>query len=78
MTIEELKIEADKLGYNIIKKQKPIKLLNCSCGKKPSLWINQYKGNFYWCEECNKRSPYAQSENKAKIAWNFLIKGEQE
>ena len=29
MTIEELKIEADKLGYNLTRKPESIKLLPC-------------------------------------------------
>ena len=37
MNLEELKSEAAKLGYNLVKKQPYTKLLPCTCGeKKPS------------------------------------------
>lgn len=34
MNLEELKAEATKLGYNLVKKQPYIKPLHCTCGKK--------------------------------------------
>ena len=43
MTVEELKIEANKLGYNIIKKPEPKeKKLPCICGRK------KHRDMVYW------------------------------
>ena len=40
MNLEELKAEAAKLGYNLVKRQPYIKLLQCACGKKkPHEWL---------------------------------------
>lgn len=60
MTYEELKIEAEKLGYGLIKKRKPMGTLAlCTCGKKPKV----YYGNFYntvpfyvMCNTCNRKT----------------------
>ena len=37
MTIKELKLEAQKLGYNIVKK--PDKYIPCKCGANRRRWI---------------------------------------
>ena len=34
MTLEELKAEAEKFGYTLIKKSDSIKMLPCTCGCK--------------------------------------------
>ena len=45
MNLEELRAEAAKLGYNLVKKQPYIKLSRCTGGEnKPSEW-------FYYTEE---------------------------
>ena len=75
MTIEELKKEADKLGYRLCKKTKYIKFLPCRCGKKyPEVWFT-YNGVFYQCPKCGARSKVGKTEREARINWN---KGEQQ
>ena len=44
MTVEELKIEAKKLGYNIIKIKPKTKILPCICGRKRM-------EKWYFCQE---------------------------
>ena len=76
MTVEELKIEANKLGYNIIKKQPYVKLLPCTCGqKKPTHWykFGNEVGEFYKCPKCDFMSPVAKTKNKAKENWNEAV-----
>ena len=81
MTVEELKAEANKLGYNIIKKQEYIKLLPCTCGSvKRKIWYrNGHYGEtkFYECLHCGKKSAPVYTENEAKKNWNSMIESER-
>lgn len=81
MTLDELKVEADKLGYRLTKKQTYIKLLLCTCGcKKAKEWygvgFNVSDRYFYACPRCEKKSPSAKTRREARIAWNEMIKKE--
>jgi hypothetical protein len=73
MTVEELKIEAAKLGYNIIKKQPYIKLEKCQCGKKPQVG---YGINYVFCRcnYCKTEGPHALTERQARLNWNEMVK----
>lgn len=75
MTIEELKAEADKLGYRILKKEKYINLSPCSCGrKKPEKWHDAIEGNkFYQCRNCGRKAPGANTDKQAKKNWNKMM-----
>ena len=84
MTYEELKVEADKLGYNLIKKNQYIKFLPCTCGNNRRHLVyripcKEYPegGDFYECTECGKSGPVGKSERDAKIKWNQMIEGEK-
>lgn len=78
MTVEELKIEAKKLGYNIIKKQEPIKLMRCICGnyKPVRYWApNDKTGLWYYvCPKCDLKANKSKTKYDAKKNWNELIK----
>ena len=75
MNLEELKSEAAKLGYNLVKKQPYITLLPCTCGeKKPHEWF--YTGEnggmrFYKCGNCELSAPPAKTNRRAN--WNKLV-----
>lgn len=60
MTYEELKIEAEKLGYGLIKKRKPMGTLAlCTCGKKPKVHYGDFYNTvpFYvMCHTCNRKT----------------------
>lgn len=76
MTVEELKIEAAKLGYYIIKKRQYVKLLPCTCGRKRlEMWYTP-QGALFRCPSCGKHSEPANLEMKARENWNRLIRGE--
>ena len=77
MTVEELKVEAAKLGYNIVRKPaKQIRLLPCECGRK--LFDRWYtpQGMIFRCPKCGKHSEPANTEMKARENWNRMIRGE--
>lgn len=80
MTVEELKLEAKKLGYNIIKKPESIKLLPCACNnKKPKPYYRHVigkkneSGHFYWCQQCDMKSEIGKTHIEAKRKWNEAI-----
>ena len=83
MTLEEVKIEASKLGYNLVpKKPKPIPKLPCICGRKYiSKW---YAGSFgyttigYKCPKCGRATDFYKTDNVARAAWNGMIMEEVE
>lgn len=81
MTFNELKVEADKLGYRLTKKQTYIKLLPCTCGcKKAKEWYDAgflvRDKYFYACPRCEKKSTPAKTIKAARIAWNEMITNE--
>ena len=79
MTVEELKIEAEKLGYNIIKKPEPIKLSRCVCGNyKPTLYVRSNCNDktdvwYYICPKCNLEANESKTKYGAKENWNTMI-----
>lgn len=75
MTVEELKLEAAKLGYNIIKKAENIKFSPCVCGyNKRGLWWNSNDNMcFYKCQRCEFSGYKGKTQNEAKRNWNKAI-----
>lgn len=81
MTLDELKIEAGKLGYKLVKNQPHIKLLPCTCGRKRvrewyDVGFNVSDRYFYVCPRCEKKSSSAKTRREARIAWNEMIEKE--
>lgn len=77
MELEELKREADKLGYCLVKKPVRVRLLKCTCGTRPVQW--QWAGGyFYECPNCDKKSKERKDPKEAKLEWNRMIEKEME
>ena len=78
MNLEELKSEAEKLGYNLVKKQPYIKLSPCTCGEKNQHEWFYYTGEnrgmrFYKCDNCELSAPAAKTNRQARENWNKLV-----
>lgn len=88
MTFEELKAEADRQGYRLIKKYQPMpKLLKCPlCGRKPKVNYGHYIYVACPTRQCLmgpavKRVdsnnyiviPKLEAERRAREAWNEMI-----
>lgn len=75
MTLEELKVEAKKLGYKLIKDNPRVKLLPCTCGRKQiDLWWDGVNYTwFYKCPKCGKRSPSHKTQIEVRKLWNKMI-----
>ena len=72
MTLDELKAEAKRQGYALIKKPDPAKLMPCKCGKKPEHWYVA-GGEVYMCQNCGIRAESGRNRRRAIIAWNKLM-----
>lgn len=79
MTVEELKLEAAKLGYKLIKKQESIKFLPCICGRNARhlWWDCDTQMCFYRCKYCGFKGNQGKTERKAKINWNKTIEASE-
>lgn len=76
MKLEDLKTEADKLGYRLVPKRVSIKLLPCICGcNRRRTWYT-YGGQYYECKKCGKKSAVGKSCVEAKRLWNKMIEQE--
>ena len=74
MTVEELKKEAAKLGYNIIKKQEDIRFKPCVCGCNRRKHCYSYGNTVsFECKNCGLTSPKGSDEREAKLNWNKMI-----
>lgn len=80
LTFEQLKAEADRQGYNLVKKRQYVKFLPCTCGcnrrytfysMERITWNVGYK-----CARCGKEA-FGKSAEDAKLNWNELIRREQ-
>ena len=72
MTLEELKAEASKLGYSLLKKITYEKLSYCKCGSKRIAWAGYPKQ--YRCTKCGLKGQPAKTKYQAIINWNKAVK----
>lgn len=81
MTLDELRAEAAKLGYKLVKAQKQeyVKIGPCPvCGKKrTSTWISY--GNFPLvhhrrCSNCGFQGYPRRTPTEARLGWNEAVK----
>lgn len=82
MTIEELKEEAKKLGYTVVKIPKKEALLPCTCGNNRREHWNRVEiksGRVYEVLKCSKcgKSVEGLTEREARHNWNEMIKKEE-
>ena len=76
MTLEELKTEASKLGYSLIKKKPYIHIKPCPvCGKKgTSVWYDTVnKGTKRQCSFCNFDGDWTNGKISVNEAWNNAV-----
>ena len=74
MTLEELKAEAKRQGYKLIKAKTP-RFERCLCGHNVHQWCNGPEGWMVYCKHCGLNSPWAAKNKTAVIeAWNEMIR----
>lgn len=77
MTLEELKSEAKKHGYKLIKERPYIRLAHCVCGHKSiGTWFT-YGGEptmyHHECYKCGFTSEPAPTKYEARQKWNECV-----
>lgn len=78
MTYEELKLEAEKQGYKLVKKQKYIPLGKCPCGAKLSIRAyDTIYGHAYKCKDCGLESYPSKTHKGARENWNKAVENAQ-
>ena len=78
MTLEELRSEANKLGYSLCRQIAYEKVSTCKCGSKriaSELWLHHTK--YYRCTNCGLKSQPAKTKYQAIINWNKAVKEKQ-
>lgn len=81
MTYEELKTEANKMGYSLVKKKEYVPHKKCKCGGRGGTWYNCADGNttrFVKCERCDIRTNDYKSEVDAWREWNKMQEEQDE
>ena len=73
MTLEELKAEAKRKGYKLIKTKRP-RFEVCLCGHNVRQWVSGPEGWAVYCKHCGLEGPWAKKSHSAVIeAWNAMI-----
>lgn len=78
MTLEELKIEAKKHGYHLVKDNVTVKLLSCPvCGSKRTIERISMKSEGYRreCSKCgfNAGGSWRKTKKEARESWNEAV-----
>lgn len=79
MTLDELKAEAKKQGYRLIKITPTVKILPCPvCGsKRTAEWLRMRDGGGYirrcYNYNCDFEGDWAKTANEAKRKWNETV-----
>lgn len=80
MTVEELKQEAKKLGYNIIKIPEKIKKSKCLCGASSryvEVWTRFDNNEFCKCLQCGRQSYFGRNKKEAIENWNWSVENNE-
>lgn len=76
MTLEELKAEAKRQGYKLIKAKRP-RFEPCLCGHNVHQWCSRTgMEQMVYCKHCGLESPWvprSKGKNGVKKAWNAMI-----
>ena len=73
LTLQELKAEAKRQGYKLIKAKRP-RFERCLCGHNVYQWVSGPKGWAVYCKHCGLYGPWAKkSHNAVIVAWNAMI-----
>lgn len=75
MNLEELKQEAAKHGYRLVKKREYIKLLPCPCGgERREHWYLLKGGEYYKCKKCGFKGDAGSNDYESRQGWNEAVK----
>ena len=81
MTLEQLKAEAKKYGYKIVKDLPYIRMLPCVCGNKSIAYMSAWETPtpyYHRCRKCGFESQRARTKYEARIKWDECIEKAKE
>jgi hypothetical protein len=73
MTLEELKAEAKKHGYKLVKETPNTTLNSCICGEKRYIRMLGTHTKYCKCIKCGFTADEAKYQYEAKIKWNKCV-----
>lgn len=75
MSVDELKAEAKRHGYALIKRNPLPKKLPCVCGRKllEEWYVVSRKGWMYKCPVCGRMADMGKTEREARELWNEAV-----
>lgn len=73
MDLNSLKIEADKLGFRLVKKTEYVLFKPCICGHNRRGRWHSPDGIFFECECCGLKSKPGKNETEARKIWNKMV-----
>lgn len=78
MTVDELKAEAEKLGYRVLKKESTRKS-GCACGALNRYVRKRYNAGKqqYRCTKCGLEGPCTKTAKAALAGWNYTVSHER-
>ncbi|MBQ2099491.1 MAG: hypothetical protein II477_00305, partial [Lachnospiraceae bacterium] len=76
MTLDELKAEAKRQGYKLIKDNPMPKLIPCICGSKRRIMWHYADGWYFECDKCGRTAYPGRTERKARENWNRMVNDE--
>ena len=74
MNIEELRAEANSLGYSLSKKITYEKVSRCCCGSKLVGCEIVVRGKYYRCVKCGYEGEVAKTKYQAILNWNKAVR----
>ena len=77
MTLDELKAEAKRQGYKLIKDTKMPKMLPCVCGAERRVELSNTRGAYcYECMKCGRAASWGDTRREARENWNRMVNDE--
>ena len=73
LTLDELKAEAKRQGYKLIKDNPMPKLSTCICGSKNRILWSCAEGWYYECGRCGRTAEPGRTKCKARENWNRMV-----
>ena len=76
MTLDELKAEAKRQGYKLIKDNPMPKMIPCICGSKGRILWSCAEGWYFECVGCGRMAKPGKTKRKARDEWNRMVNDE--
>ena len=78
MTLEQIRAEAKKHGYKLVKEYPYVRMMPCICGHKNIAYCSTFgdkskKPYYHQCSKCGLTSERTKTKYEAKLKWNECV-----